>query len=203
MNTKTLQLFFQSETASIPLEIRADSGQLVHLWGPSGVGKSTLLARIWGSRSIGKGSLIINFDNGQSLDLGKMSPAQLAFVRPRLMTYVAQNPLVLPRSRMSDWFTDYSIDELHERLFYLDLAPELLQRCATDLSGGELQRFVLLRAVFSETPILLLDEPCTGLDPKRFHQVVRLLKKEKDRQKLVIFSSHTHETWVDQSIQLF
>lgn len=203
MDINTLQLFFQSEIAATSVEIRAASGQLVHLWGPSGVGKSTLLARIWGSRSIGNGSLSITLDDGHNLDLDKMSPAQLAFVRPKLMTYVAQNPPVLPRSRMSDWFTGLSKEDLNEKLFYLDLSPELLQRCATDLSGGELQRFVLLRAFFSEAPILLLDEPCTGLDPKRFHQITGLLKKAKERQKLVIFSSHTPETWVDQSIQLF
>ena len=71
-----------------------------------------------------------------------------------------------------------------------------------DASGGELQRFMLLHAYFSSPPILLLDEPCTGLDPERSHQVSTLLLQAKAAQKLVIYTSHTSASWVDQSISL-
>ena len=95
MNRPTVQLSVYSDMLKGPAtHLVAGSGQIVHIWGASGAGKSTLLSRIWGSRSMGGGQLRVEID-GTTLDLAGMPAARLAFVRPRLMTYVEQRPTVL------------------------------------------------------------------------------------------------------------
>jgi ABC-type lipoprotein export system ATPase subunit len=202
MNRPTVQLSVYSDMLKGPAtHLVAGSGQIVHIWGASGAGKSTLLSRIWGSRSMGGGQLRVEID-GTTLDLAGMPAARLAFVRPRLMTYVEQRPTVLPRIRMRDWLCACSARQLQAGLKQLDLASGLLQRCSSDLSGGELQRFALLRAFCSPAPILLLDEPCTGLDRSRYEHVVELLRQAKDSHRLVIYTSHAPTSWADQELEL-
>lgn len=202
MTTPRLELKLHSDMPKgPPVSLQAASGQIVHIWGPSGVGKSTLLARIWGSRSIGQGLLQLDID-GQRLDLDNMPPARLGLIRPRLMAYVGQNTRVLPRIRMNDWLDSCPQAQLQAGLEQLDLALGLLQRSASDLSGGELQRFALLRAFCSSAPIVLLDEPCAGLDRDRYQRVVLLFRKAKEAQRLVIYTSHSSTSWADQEIAL-
>ncbi|WJS85278.1 ABC transporter ATP-binding protein [Paracoccus sp. TOH] len=196
MRPPAVTLCFQSG----PIALSAVAGQLIHIWGPSGAGKSTLLSRIWGSRGIADGRLEVRVP-GWDLDLRALSPAHLAWTRPKLMAYLPQTPHVPPNVRVGDWFaaTDWRLDE---GLAALDLSHALLTRCALELSGGELRRFCLLRVLFSDAPILLLDEPCTGLDPDRQARVEAILRTARSKGRLVISTGHAHAPDADQSIRL-
>ncbi|WP_150282445.1 ABC transporter ATP-binding protein [Salipiger aestuarii] len=183
-----------------PIALRAMAGQLVYVWGQSGAGKSTLLSQIWGSRGIPDGQLVVRIQ-GRDLDLRTLSPAHLAWVRPKLMAYLPQSPHVPPGVRIGDWFAT-SDARLDEELAALDLLPELLARRASELSGGELRRFCLLRVLFSDAPILLLDEPCSGLDLDRQALIQKLMCRAVDEGRLVVASGHAPAPDADQSIRL-
>lgn len=192
-----INLAFQSG----PTSFSAQSGQLVHIWGLSGAGKSTLLAQIWGSRGIPDGQTVVRFQ-GQELELSALSPAHLAWARPKLMAYLPQDPHILPSVCMSDWFAEMDPDHRNGALGALDLSPDLLKHCASELSGGELRRFCILRVLQSDAPVLLLDEPCAGLDPDRQDRTLNLLRNVRNSGRLIISTGHTPNALANRSIRL-
>jgi ABC-2 type transport system ATP-binding protein len=61
---------------------------------------------------------------------------------------------------------------------------------ATDLSKGQQQKLGLARALLHDPPVLLLDEPVSGLDPHGVREVREIIGRERDKGRLVFFSSH-------------
>jgi iron complex transport system ATP-binding protein len=80
-------------------------------------------------------------------------------------------------------------DAAERALDRLDLLP-FAQRSLGSLSGGELQRVVLARALAQEAPILLLDEPTTALDLGRQQQVLELVDSLRDGELTVVSTMH-------------
>ncbi len=66
-------------------------------------------------------------------------------------------------------------------------------RMPGELSGGQRQRIALVRAILRRQPVLLLDEPMTGLDPKARHTLRNLLLEEKARGVSLVLASHDEE----------
>ncbi len=169
-------------------------GDFVAVIGPNGAGKSTLLSVLAG--------LLKPDDGGVSLDgrpIGDYPRADLA----RRRAYLPQNP-------RCEW--PISV----ERLVALGLTPSLpafgglpaamagridqvLQDCdlaarrdqaATTLSGGELARAMLARALVGEPRVLIVDEPIAGLDPRHALDSARRLAALARQGVLVVASVH-------------
>ena len=148
-------------------------GELVGLIGPNGAGKSTLLRAIVGSQLCSSGDV--------SLD-GTAITAMTARERARALAYLAQERHVewplssravvtlgrYPHTRGLGPERPADSDAVDRALAAVD-ATGLADRRATVLSGGELTRVLLARALAVEAPLLLVDEPIAGLDP--FHQL--------------------------------
>lgn len=67
------------------------------------------------------------------------------------------------------------------------------KRMPGDLSGGQRQRVALVRAILRRKPVLLLDEPLTGLDPEAKHSLRSMLLEEKAQGVTMILASHDEE----------
>ncbi len=67
------------------------------------------------------------------------------------------------------------------------------KRLPGDLSGGQRQRVALLRAILRQQPVLLLDEPLTGLDSEARDLLRQLLLEQKSRGTIIILASHDKE----------
>ena len=155
------------------------------LLGPNGCGKSTLLRIIGGMQSPSKGKAII-YRNDQPLAEGD-SFSHISFCAPG-MELVEE----LTLREFFDFHFSFkrplpglTIDSI------IDLCG--LQKAATkpigDYSSGMKQRVKLAQAIFADTPILLLDEPCTNLDQAGNDQYRSWMEKyAKDR--LVIVASN-------------
>ncbi|MDH3418289.1 MAG: ABC transporter ATP-binding protein [Gammaproteobacteria bacterium] len=157
------------DNASVTLE----PGELVGLIGPNGAGKSTLLRSIIGSLPYSTGRVDLD---------GTPIMALTARQRARALAYLPQDRHVewpLP-SRAVVALGRYphasgvgpaqpSDSEAVDRAMAAVGAAALADRSATVLSGGELTRVLLARALAVEAPLLLADEPIAGLDP--FHQL--------------------------------
>lgn len=146
------------------------SGRLTAVIGPNGAGKSTLLAVLAGLLAPDTGSVTLG-----GTVLGKFAPRELA----RIRAYLPQNarvdwPISVERlvtlglTPMLPTFGEFipggqeRIDRALEACDLLDLRD----REATALSGGELARAMLARAMVGDPQVLIVDEPTAGLDPR-------------------------------------
>lgn len=154
-------------------------GELVVLLGPNGAGKTSLLRAALGlTPSSGTATL-----NGEAV--AAIAPA----VRARALSYLPQaRPLAWP-ARVRDvvalgrFAHGVTLGRLSPRdaeavdtaLVRCDLIP-LADRATDTLSGGELARVHLARALAAQAPLIVADEPVAALDPRHQHRVMGLLR---------------------------
>jgi oligopeptide/dipeptide ABC transporter ATP-binding protein len=171
--------------------------EILGVVGESGCGKSTL------------GRLILRLvepDAGQVYFGGEeLTALSLSALRPkrRRMQMVFQNPFSSfnPRIRIGGALTEVcryygmSAGESRERIERLltdtGLSSDMLNRWPRELSGGQLQRLAIVRAVISEPSLLIADEPLSALDVSVQAQLLNLLDDLRaDRSMAMIFISH-------------
>jgi iron complex transport system ATP-binding protein len=163
-----------------PIDLDVPTGSWTCLIGPNGAGKTSLLHAISGLRAHG-GTVAVD---GRAIeDLG-------AARRARLVALVPQNPTIPAELTAAEYvllgrtphIPRFGLESAHdrtvaasvmERLDLLRFAGRPLGR----LSGGELQRVLLARALAQDTPILLLDEPTTALDLGHQQRVLELVDR--------------------------
>jgi ATP-binding cassette subfamily B protein len=168
-------------------------GQTVAIVGSSGTGKTTLMKIIMGftSNTIKEGNIKIN-----NKDISKCS---LDYVRERI-TYVSQKPYLF-KSSIKDNIAmgnqNASMEEIIEaakRANAHEFITNLPQQYDTQvgnggatLSGGQVQRIAIARAILKDAPILFFDEPTSGLDSESEKEVQKAMDRlKKDRTVVVI-----------------
>ena len=193
--------------ADVSFEI--SRGQFVALMGPSGCGKSTLLHLIAGVDKPSAGELWVD---GQPL--GRLSDRALSQFRRDRVGIVYQFFNLLPT--MSAWenvalpalLTGSPARVARERAEERLLLVGILHRkdhWPHELSGGELQRVAIGRALVNDPPILLADEPTGNLDSKVGTEVLELLAKlNAERSVTVVLATHSREAaaFAHRTIQL-
>ena len=135
------------------------------LVGESGSGKSLTLKALLGM-----------LPESMKHELDAEAPYEL--LRGETVAFVPQNPFTAlsPLTRIEKQF--FVPRERIATLFELvGLEPELMERFAPELSGGQLQRVVIAMALSTSPQLLLLDEPTTALDPHTREMIIALLKK--------------------------
>ena len=171
------------------------SGSYVSIIGPNGAGKTTLLKTLAGLLNY-TGSLSINNQNVKEL-FKKSNNFNCAYV-PQIISIPEgmslKEYIFLGRNSFTNWFLsenkkDYDIVE--EALNKLNLQTKKNQMVKT-LSGGEMQRATLSRALAQEANLLLLDEPTSSLDFAKTNEFYDLIIQLKKDLKLTIFFS-THD----------
>jgi osmoprotectant transport system ATP-binding protein len=178
--------------ALAPTDLNFEAGKTTVLLGPSGCGKSTLLRIIVGLLTSDTGSII--FEGEQ------ITPQNLIEARRR-MGYVIQDGGLFPHlsvrgnvtlmARHLGWDRAAIDVRLHELAELTHLPSEALDRYPTQISGGQRQRVSLVRALFLDPQLILLDEPMGALDPlirSELQQELRDIFRSLD--KTVVMVSH-------------
>jgi len=169
---------FESTEAVRGLTLEVASDEWVMLIGPNGAGKTSVLRALCGLLPFSGEARI------DGRDVRSFGRRELA----RLIAFVPQNPATPSELTVAEYVllgrTPHlgylGVEGRRDRaavthaLDRLDLLP-LAERGLGSLSGGELQRAVLARALAHEAPILLLDEPTTSLDLGRQQQALELV----------------------------
>ena len=174
------------------LDLVVPGGARLGLIGPNGSGKTTLLRTVAGLVPH-RGELRVG-----DAPPGSLSRRELA----RRIALVPQNPAVPAGTTVADYVllgrTPYipylgtesrrDLAIVAQVLDQLDLAA-FADRRLDSLSGGERQRAVLARALAQQAPVLLLDEPTTGLDVGHQQQVLELVDELRESLDLTVVSA--------------
>ena len=180
-------------------------GQLVALIGPNGSGKTTLLRAIVGLQKPDSGDVRLFGESNLQKALPRVGyvPQRLALDRSFILS--VREFLALRLRETQHWFwhrhrdTD---DRLHTAMAELG-AESLLDRPIAALSGGQLQRVLIVFALLKQPDLLLLDEPTAGVDSPGEQDFYETIAEVHRRHKLtVVLVSHDlsmvyrHASWV-------
>lgn len=187
------------------VDLRIDTGEQVAIIGPSGAGKSSLLHLMATAAQPGAGEIEL---------LGVRPWAVSARARQRLRTRIAlvhQAPPLPPRQRvvtavlagrLGQWSTlrgllnlvhPTDVSGARQALAEFGLADKLFAQCG-QLSGGQLQRVGIARALYQRPRLLLADEPVSAMDPVLAeHSLALLVRHARASGATLVASLHTVE----------
>lgn len=194
---RNFNLFYGEAQALFDVNMAVQRGMVTALIGPSGCGKSTLL------RSLNRmNDLIDNLRvNGEVRvnDQDIYAPGVDVIALRKRMGMVFQKPNPFPKSiyenvvfplRVEGITDKVMLDEACERALkgaaLWNEVKDRLQESALGLSGGQQQRLCIARAIAAEPEILLMDEPCSALDPIATAKVEELIHELRGQFTIVI-----------------
>lgn len=183
----------QADPAVDSLSLKVEKGELCTFVGPSGCGKSTTLRMI--NRMIEPSSGIIRIDNKNIIE---SNPDELrksigyVIQQIGLLPHrtVAQNIAIVPR--LYSWPKDKIKQRVDQLLQIIGLDPEETRnKYPSQLSGGQMQRVGVARAIAVDPPIVLMDEPFGAVDPiARNYLQDEFLRLQKEMKKTICFVTH-------------
>ena len=185
------------------INLSISQNECLGIMGESGSGKSTLAKLLVGLESFDEGNIIFN-----EISYKNINKKQLSLIH-RKIQLVFQNAFgaVNPKYTVEEVLTEplkihykkeITYDEMKKRaeifLEKVGLNPEFMSQKAIQLSGGQLQRVCIARALILEPEIIIFDESVSGLDPIIQEQILELLGSLKETMNLTyIFISHDFE----------
>lgn len=191
LELQNLCFSYPGQETSWQFQFSVPEGHCLAVHGASGSGKSTLLSLIAG---------FLNPSAGQTLWNGKAIDQQAPWQRPVSSVFQEHNLF-----EHLDVFTNIGLG-LHPGLklstndkHAIEQALErtglggFARRMPGELSGGQRQRVAVIRAILRRQPLLLLDEPMTGLDPQARHELHAMLLEEKANGITMILASHDQD----------
>ena len=160
-----------------------EKGKCLAVMGESGSGKSTIAKIIIGLEKQNSGEVKI-FDK----DIEFLFQDSYNALNPRM---TVEDLIYEPLQFSTDIDVKNKRKSTLELLKQVELAPELLTRRRDELSGGQLQRVCLARALSTKPQIMIFDESLSGLDPLVQDKILDLLYKiQKEYQLTYVFISH-------------
>ena len=202
LQTRGLSVYYDSKKAVTDVDLDVARNRITAIIGPSGCGKSTLLrcfnrmndlipsARVEGQ---------VLFD-GRDLYKDDVDPTEIRY----LIGMVFQRPNPFPKSiydnvafgpRINGFKGD--MDELVERSIrraaLWDEVKDRLKSSALSLSGGQQQRLCIARALAVEPSVILMDEPCSALDPIATLAIEELMRELSEEYSIIIVTHNMQQ----------
>ncbi len=169
------------------VSLRVADGERLALLGPSGRGKSTLALLLAGYLPLQKGTITLD---GASLPKDCYNPIQLIYQHPE--------KAMDPRWKVGDTLRE-AWDVPEELLTAIGAEPDWLTRWPHELSGGQLQRLSILRALSPKTRVLIADEITASLDPITQAQIWSVILREIEKNRTMLIAI-THNEALAQRI---
>jgi putative ABC transport system ATP-binding protein len=183
------------------VEFFAWSGDFSVIYGESGSGKSTLLSLLSGISCPTQGSIIFN-----GADFANLTDAEISAIRNEKIGYVPQESVFLPHFTVLEnillpkalrdckkievkSIADLTDVDIASKLEALGIA-HLVQEMPAELSGGELKRAAIARALVNKPEIVIADEPTSNLDEINAKIVFELLAEFAQSGTSVLVATH-------------
>lgn len=181
--------------ALVDINLKIEEGDFLALAGPSGSGKTTFLNILGCLDTPTNGEVLI-----KGKDIAKMSPKEKTVYRRNEIGYIFQNFNLIPTLSVFE-NVEYpllltKLKKAERKKLVLEALDQVKLSHRThhfpkELSGGELQRVSIARALVKKPTIILADEPTANLDFETGKQIIDLMKKlNTENNATFIFSSH-------------
>jgi phosphate transport system ATP-binding protein len=201
---KGLDLFYGAKQALFSIDLAMDERKVMAFIGPSGCGKSTLLRCLNRMNDLVDGVRIDGSIMVHDRELNAPG-VDVVEVRKRFgMVFQKSNPF--PKSifenvvyglRIQGVNNKRTLQEACERSLKAaalwEEVKDRLDDSALGMSGGQMQRLCIARAIAVEPEILLMDEPCSALDPIATAKVEELIYELKERYTIVIVTHNMQQ----------
>lgn len=215
MSNQVLQLaavdktFGEGATAVAALRdvnLTVHAGEFVAVMGPSGSGKSSLLALAGGLDQPTRGEVFV-----ESTPLSGLGLNELARLGRRAVGYVFQDFNLVPTLTAAENVSlPRELDGIPAKKAHRQAKdalrvvgiPELADRFMDEMSGGQQQRVAIARAIVGERRLILADEPTGALDSITGDEVLSVLRSRTDEGAAVMLVTHEarHAAWADRVI---
>lgn len=176
------------------LSLHVDAGEAVAVIGPNGAGKSTLLETAAGLLRPTEGTVKLGAETLSAIGRRALAarraylPQRAGVEWPISVERVVALGLIPSLPAFGDLPASL-LPQIDRALADCDLIA-LRDRPATSLSGGELARAMLARAIVGDPEVLIVDEPTSGLDPRHAIDAARRLRARADAGRTVIMAIH-------------
>ncbi len=193
---KISKSFFTNKKIKVlnKISYKFKKGKIYSLVGPSGSGKSTLLNLLSLIDKPSKGSIKItnknvNFLDSVSNDITRANKIGIIYQQNNLLPdFTALENVYLARLSI-DNNKNKAVDDANKIINKMGLSKRA-DHYPSELSGGEMQRIAIARALINEPEIILADEPTGSLDHSTAKEVFKILYKLKNLNRLIIYATH-------------
>ena len=199
---KGVKVYYSGFMALQEVHMEVPARQIIAFIGPSGCGKSSLLRcfnrmndLITGARVEGQ----LNYQ-GQNIYNEKINPVKLrrqvgmVFQRPNpFPKSIYENIAFGPRANGYKGNMDELVEKSLRRAAIWDEVKDKLKAKGTALSGGQQQRLCIARAIAMKPDVLLMDEPCSALDPISTQQVEELCLELKEQYTIIMVTHNMQQ----------
>ncbi|HUR24277.1 MAG TPA: phosphate ABC transporter ATP-binding protein PstB [Acidimicrobiales bacterium] len=197
-----LNVFYGAFRAVRDVTLSIERGQVTAFIGPSGCGKTTLLRSLNRMHDLTPGARVdggLRF-RGQELYGPGIDPAMVR----RVIGMVFQRPNPFPKSiydnvafgpRIAKLAVDLDecVEQALRKAALWDEVKDRLKTSATQLSGGQQQRLCIARAIAAQPDVILMDEPCSALDPVATLRIEDLMQELKAEYTIVIVTHNMQQ----------
>ena len=204
LRVQKLSLWYGESQALHDIEMEVPQRKITALIGPSGCGKSTLLRCVNRMNDLVDGVRVAGEIVFHDRNIFAHDMDIFALRRRIGMVFQKSNPF--PKSiyenvaygcRIHGQNGRAQLDEIVEkslvRAGLFDEVKDRLQSSALGLSGGQQQRLCIARAIAVEPEVILLDEPCSALDPIATQKIEELMQELKERYTIVIVTHNMQQ----------
>jgi phosphate transport system ATP-binding protein len=205
VRTEALHIYYGKKQAVRNVTMDIDPNKITALIGPSGCGKSTLLRSM--NRMIEtipgayvKGKLLLDgsdiYAKGTDAALIRQKVG-MVFQRPNPFPALSIRDNVVSGLVVVGETNQKKLDEIAEdcltRAFLWDEVKDKLDQPGTSLSGGQQQRLCIARTIAVEPEVILMDEPCSALDPISTLRIEELMTELRQRYTIIIVTHNMQQ----------
>jgi phosphate transport system ATP-binding protein len=204
MRVEQLSISYGQKEAVRSVSLPVRQGEVLALIGPSGCGKTTLLRSLNRLTELTRSANLNGLITLDGVDITELEPTALR----RRVTIVFQQPNPFPMSifdNVAYVLREQArrkprrqslaplVEEALSRAGLLDEVKDNLTHPALRLSGGQQQRLCIARALAANPEVLLLDEPCSALDPQSTKVIEDLIVKLREEVAVVIVTHNLQQ----------
>jgi phosphate transport system ATP-binding protein len=204
LEVKDFRLWYGAAQALFDVDMKVEKGLVTALIGPSGCGKSTLLRSINRMNDLIDGLRIEGKMIFDGIDI--YSPIVDVIALRKSMGMVFQKPNPFPMTIAENVTYPLKVDGVRDKRVLAETVEKALKRSALwdevkdrlrenalGLSGGQQQRLCIARAIAADPDVLLMDEPCSALDPVATGKIEDLIDELKGRYTILIVTHNMQQ----------